>query len=699
MTLFSRLRRLSIQFIWLAPVAFVVLVFAAERLLSSGNDRFALLPATGWITDWLRPGIRDLDQAIIGFLLMALAAGVFAWSIRKKLFREPEADTSTAAPASSLHIPKLSLRVVSALGGAALLWLYLLLRLIDKEHHWLHPALLLVAVAIPMVLLLRYDLTRGVSFRFNIERWELVSLAALVSAAGLILTFDLAGTPDSMVGDEGAFWLTAKSLARHEQSIDFFAPGVSGFPLASSIFQAIFVKAFGESLWSWRLSVAVAVLAAMIPLYFLVRAMFDRRMAFAALALMATSPFLIAFARIGYINSQALFPLVVALLLIYLAVERKSATLFFAAGVVAGVGFYTYFGARVSVFIIAAFLVHAWLTRRLTFREAALGLTLAAIGTIMVGILPTVRLFAEGRESLQTKLYEGIFANVIYVRAKFPDVAVDSFPSIRVANVDLFFDGETWLRIWGRGWLRTILAFHRTDLIEKHYISGSLGGTWISALLLPGVAVAVRRIREPGPALLLAWTVVTLVLFGMFGAFPPQQTHLIVIIPAVAILYALALSVVANSLARFARAKRNVVVTGLVAIAVIFFGVLGTREYFYNANRTFGPTLDIALWFEAKDLAPNQKVAFVYTNDLYDGYVPWGVKAFDLESRYFSVRAADLQDPTMLARLRGAEVVMVDGLEPQATLDAVATALPERHISSRDNRAGDPVVWYLRRPP
>ena len=168
MTLFSRLRRLSIQFIWLVPVAFVVLVFAAERILSSGSDRFALVPATGWLTDWLRPEMRDLDQAIIGYLLMVLAAGAFAWSIRKKLFLMPEAETSAAAPAAPLHIPKLSLRVVSVLGGAALLWLYLLLRLIDKEHHWLHPALLLVAVAIPMVLLLRHDLTRGVSFRFHI---------------------------------------------------------------------------------------------------------------------------------------------------------------------------------------------------------------------------------------------------------------------------------------------------------------------------------------------------------------------------------------------------------------------------------------------------------------------------------------------------------------------------------------------------
>jgi hypothetical protein len=337
--------------------------------------------------------------------------------------------------------------------------------------------------------------------------------------------------------------------------------------------------------------------------------------------------------------------------------------------------------------------------RRMTLREAALGLTLAAVGTIMVGLLPTVRTFAEGAEWLQTKLVEGAFANAFYVRAQFPDVAVDSFPSIRVANVDLFFDGETWLRIWGRGWLRTLLAFHRTDLVEQHYISGSLGGAWISALFLPGVAFAVRRFREPGPALLLAWTAATLVMLGILGGFPPQQTHLLVIIPALAILYALALSVVASSLARFARVNRDVVATGLVAIAVIFFGFLGTREYFYNANRAFAPTLDIAIWFAAKDLAPNQKVAFVYTDEGYDGYVPWGILAFELESRYFGVRAADLQDPAILAQVRRAEVVMVDAREPQATLNVVATALPERRISSRDDRAGEPVVWYLRRPP
>ena len=691
----GRLRQFASHLVWLSPLALLALAFAAERLLSSANERFAILP-TGTLTRWLRPGIANFDQTVLGYLLMALAAAAFAFSIRKEVFWPSAGASSAVIKVAPLHIARPAPAAIVALGAAVLIWTYILFELFASHNEWYFPFLLLSAAGIPAAILLRFDVRRRVSFRFEIELWEVAGLAAVIAAAGLILTFDLAGRPDSMVGDEGAFWTRALALSKDRQALDFFAPGVYTFPLASSMYQAVFVKVLGPSLWSWRFSSAAAVLAVMVPMYFLVRTMFDRRIAFAALALMVTSPFLLAFARLGYNNSQSLFPVVVTLLLIYVAVERKSALLFFLAGAMAGIGFYTYFADRIAIVIIPGMLAHAWFTRRLTPREAVAGLALAAVATIMIGVLPTVRAFADERS--QTKLVEGAFASAAYVNKVFPELGRDSLSLITVANVDLVTDVSLWPRLWARGLIRTLLAFHRTDLVEAHYIAGSLGGPLISALLLPGLAVAFRRLREPGPALVLLWFFSAILVLGVLGAGPPAQTHLVTVIPVVAIFYAVVLSLVASSLARFIRLRRDVIATLMVAVTVIVLGTVGAREYFQNANRMFAPSLDVAIWFAAAELDPGQSVVYVSDGSGSDTYVPWGVRHFDLESRYTLINADSLGSTTQVARLRGAEVAIVDGRDPLLALQ-LRSFLPDWEITSRDARDDTPVVFFLRRGP
>lgn len=661
----SRLRDLLGHLGWILPLALLALAFAAERLLSSANERFAILPATETLTRWFRPDVVHFDQAVLGYLLMALAGAAFAFSVGREAFRPSDGAADAAPPAPALHIAWPARATIAALAAAALAWAYLLFQLFASHNEWYLPFLLLSAAGIPAAILLRSDVRRRVRFRFEIEVWELAALAAVIAAAGFILTFDLAGRPDSIVGDEGTFWTIALSLTRDQQDLDFFAPGVYSFPLASSIYQAVFVKVLGPSLWSWRFSSAAAVLAVMVPMYFLVRMMFDKRIAFAALALMVTSPFLLAFARLGYNNSQSLFPVVVTLLLVYVAIERKSALLFFLAGAMAGLGFYTYYADRIAVVIIPGILAHAWLTRRLTPREAVAGLALAGVATIMIGLLPTVRTFADDRT--QTKLVEGAFASAVYVNGVFPEMR-DSFSLITVANVDLVTDVSLWPRLWVRGLIRTLLAFHRTDLIEQHYIAGSLGGPLISALLLPGLAVAFRRIREPGPALVLLWFSSAILVLGVLGAGPPAQTHLVTVIPVVAILYALVLSLAAASLARFFGRRRDVIATLMVAVTVVVLGTFGAREYFQNANRMFEPSVDVAIWFAAAELDAGQSVAYVVGGASSDRSLPWGIVNFDLESRYTLINADSLDRRAELARLREAKVAIVDGEDPLLAL-------------------------------
>lgn len=695
----ARPGRVAPFYVWrLAPFVFIVLAFAAQRIMSSSSRWYAIVPGTGRITEWVIPSMQNLDQAIVGYVLLILAAAAFALSLKPDLLRRFDGRDSAAGPAPALWIERPSLVAVVGLGGAALVWAYVVRRLLDKGDEWYLPLLVVLAVAVPAYVLFRRDRRRGVSFAFKVNLWELAVLAALVSAGGLILTFGLAHIPDSMWGDEGAFWESARGLARNERGIDFFAPGVYGFPLASSIYQAFFIKLLGYSVWTWRFGSVAAVLSAMIPLYFLVRAMFDRWVAFVALALAVTSPFMLAFGRLGYNNTQALFPLVLTLLLLYLAVERRSSFLFFATGLAAGLGFYTYFADRVAVIIIAGFLCYAWLARRLTFREAAYGLGLAAVGTIMVGLLPVMRTLAEGSDYLDQKMVEGLFANAFYVRAMFGETAPDHLRFIHVANVDIVFDTGGWARLLGRGLLRTLFAFQRTDLVQHHYIAGSLGGPLISALLLPGVALTVRHVRRPGYALLLLWTLVAILVLGVLSAFPPAQAHLVTIIPAVAVIYAVVLLTLGEVAARFVRVGQVYIVVGLAAVAAMFFAGLGVREYFYNADRQFTPAMDMVISFLAQDLAPGEQVAFVYSGDKYQGWVPWGIHWFDMESRYVSIRADKLNDPANAERLREAAVVVTDAREEAPPLDLVRAVLPEWRLSARNDDRGVPVAWMLRPP-
>ena len=92
----------------------------------------------------------------------------------------------------------------------------------------------------------------------------------------------------------------------------------------------------GQTLTAWRLSSVIAMWLAALPLYFLVRATLGKRTAWIALAFFAVSPYVLTYARLGYDAAQAVWPVVLALALTWLAVQRDSRLYAFLAGVVAG---------------------------------------------------------------------------------------------------------------------------------------------------------------------------------------------------------------------------------------------------------------------------------------------------------------------------------------------------------------------------
>jgi hypothetical protein len=331
-------------------------------------------------------------------------------------------------------------------------------------------------------------------------------------------------------------------------------------------------------------------------------------------------------------------------------------------------------------------------------REAAGGAALCIIGAVAVGAFPVIWPAAAGSGEASRKFAETFPSNALYVHAIFPQMDLSRFPSITVSGVNLLIDPLLWLRLTGRGLLRTLLVFHRGDMVEAHYISGSLGGPLISALLLPGLALLVRRWQEPAPAMTLIWFFVCLFGLSVFNAGPPQWTHLVAITPSLAIVYAYLLAELSRFVMRHVADAQAAAVAALTASAVAVFCVLGAREYFTNANTYFTPTLDVLIWFETLDMEGDDTVVFLYQDPQYEGYVPWGVNAFHTGTHFVALPDRKLGELDGLQQIRSAEVIFIAPNDHQTLMFQLIGLLPGWRFEELRDRSGALQARVVRPP-
>jgi 4-amino-4-deoxy-L-arabinose transferase-like glycosyltransferase len=98
----------------------------------------------------------------------------------------------------------------------------------------------------------------------------------------------------------------------------------------------------------------IAGVFVVIPLYLLAKEWFGRVVAIVACVLMIANPYFISFSRLGYNNSQSLFPITLSIYFFALAARKGSYFYLWWSGLVAGFGFYTY-SATLIVPIILCF--------------------------------------------------------------------------------------------------------------------------------------------------------------------------------------------------------------------------------------------------------------------------------------------------------------------------------------------------------
>lgn len=625
------------------PTALTGLVLLVMGQMQIASDILPDKPPTElgiWLNGEIHLSIPSIDNVLRGLPFLLIGAVLLFISLRGLKLLPPEIAIERERPI----FPRFLGSGWPWLLGGAVIFILLLWQIQQFEYHYTMVIQWVAALLLFVIATALWDHRRQVSISPGIGRTDLLWMLGLFILGILLGAYRLQGLPDMLIGDEGSFWTAARDIARGAFAPSIFASGVYTFPVLSSIGQAELMKLFGIDLWGWRFSSVLSGTLAVVPVYLLGRDAFNRKVAIAGSLALVFSPYFLAFARLGYNNIQSLFITALALYWLYLGVQRSSFFYLFLAGCAAGFGFYTYFAARMALVIAILFIALLWIGRRIRFRHAVLALGILAVGALLVVgpyIVYGMRYDAQG---MSFKVFESVFFNTFnglqfYSQEELTAVA----PIFKLGGNELFYNPKIYLALLARGLARTLLIFQKPWLISEHFIASPLTGTVGVVFYLIGLGAVFKRIKEPCNLLLALWFLVTIFGLSVLNTVPPRHTHMVSILPALALLTGLGIHILAGAV--------SAIQSHLSKLRTVFVGVLtaivamgGVYDYFVLMPSRYHPQPDqIISW--ASLYAEDEAFIFVYSDDAeLDIVRPYLITEFRPEISYTTVSYEDFRD-------------------------------------------------------
>lgn len=443
------------------------------------------------------------------------------------------------------------------------------------------------------------DRRAGIELNPKLDLADVGWILSLLCAGIIVGAFFLEDIPNQLIADEGSFWETARAIARKEFLPPFWGAGVYTFPIASSHVQAWVMRIFGVTVWGWRFSSVLVSVLACIPLYLFMREWFGRRPAIAAGIFMLSNPYFLSFARLGYNNAQALFPVTLCIYLASLAVKKSSKFYYCLSGIAAGLGFYTYPSSWLGIVVLVfsgMILLISGQKKFLDALKAGAILLSAWLATILPNMVYT--LSGEASHALTFKIFETSFFSAFYARAIFTDAHPELITTL-IGKNEVVLSPQLWSGLLLRGTIRTLVALFDPHLVNEHFMTTGLAGGWSGIFFVVGLFLALRRFKDQRFGILAIWTFAGLLFLGILAAFPPRHTHMVSIIPAIAALSSLGFIAVLDSLtnprhAHDTPASREL---GLYTTGLLVLAVFGLRQYFIVMPDRYRPNFeDIVSW-------------------------------------------------------------------------------------------------------
>jgi 4-amino-4-deoxy-L-arabinose transferase-like glycosyltransferase len=499
-----------------------------------------------------------LPYLFCGFLLW-LWLGSFQWM-------EPAAAMSLPAERSNPNIAP-QLLIIAALYGI------LLIRIAQQYNTYLEPALWIFALAWLTYLIWNWE-RRDIDLTPDFNAADLTAILILLIIGIAIGSFALTDLPKQIMPDELPFWDASRMIALGEREASFFEVGVFTFPLSTSIFQSWIMRIFGVTFWSWRFSSVLAGVATVIPLYLLARNWFDRRVAFTAGLMMLVNPYFLSFSRFGYNNIHSLFPVTLAIYLWEKGIRRNSIFYLWLGGLAAGLGYYSFFAAWIAAVVIGLSVFYLRLHKQISRKQVLEFLfILIAAFAFMAAPRVTAAVSSGRSESLIFKVFQASFINSYYGYYYYVESDLTSVHSLIPisGDVKIFFQPQIYREFLARGVIRTLLAIVDPYIATEHFPVSGFAGVITPIFFVIGLALTLKSWKQYRSGLLLLWLFGGLFFLSVISAFPPRHTHLVAIIPVLAILSALGLTSTIEQIIKQTSAHK--LVSALTALAITFFSL------------------------------------------------------------------------------------------------------------------------------
>ncbi|MBN1550168.1 glycosyltransferase family 39 protein, partial [bacterium] len=455
------------------------------------------------------------------------------------------------------------------------------------------------------------------SLFFHKHEW--VWLPVIVVAATVISGHDIThwrwvGTPD-----ETRFFMTAQAWL--EGRLDRFIlseDGVFGYhPVLSTAYQALFMKMFGSDLFGWRLSSVFAFSLSIPFVYLLVRELWNTRSAYIAAILFGSAKLAIGFAHYGYNNIQVYLPVWISLGLMAWSIRRQSLFGYYLSGLIAGLGFYTYYPARLAP--VLTILLGSVLGAFPVLRKGKC-LSLIFVLGIVVALLPLLMQF------------DTLLANMLQ------QTMVTGGEKIEGAQVldtlkRFFISGGTLHRI-GKHWFMSFIYgiqykyphhFQTNPVIDP--FSGFLAytGVWLALLN------SFKRRRDM--FLVLAFAVSSFIVGAISSHDRPPLTRLLFLTPFMAIFAGLAIDALVQASMRvkkFSKYMSWIVLIGFTSVSAAW-NVYTLNKTIYVDSHGYGDGTTGELIRLIQSFPDNTQVVYIQRSDTY-------MDSVDLVFDYYTFR-------------------------------------------------------------
>ncbi len=359
-------------------------------------------------------------------------------------------------------------------------------------------------------------------------RFTLLTALILFVTAVALRYFRLSQQPFVLSGIEASLGLNAVEILRGHIRNPFATAWLTN-PTLPLYLTAVPISLFGQTVFAVRFLSPLVGGLTVVATYLLGERLYGRAVGLGAAILLLGSHLHLHYSHLGMSNIWSPLLVLLAVGLTAVAWERAPTaphqrTHWLAAGLTMGFNAYEFTTIRLLPLILLALLLWALLLDRKTLRAQA-GHWLAALVLALIVALPAILFYRQ---------YPAIFmerANVLGI------VQTDWLPQQSLAT------GQSQLDLFRQQFRLAALAFNGgEDLSPVYKPNVPLLGFGTAVLFLLGFLLSLFRLRQFKFAMLPIWFLVTVLFAGALLLDPPQSHRLLVALPALALLAALALA-------------------------------------------------------------------------------------------------------------------------------------------------------------